>query len=236
MKTSNYIAAFLFLCGAALGILLYREFRKETTANPQQLTLEQILSIRELHLVKHTYTDLFFIHKNNNPAKAIRAMVQVPVSITAFLNLKDIELVWQNDSLRSVVLPRAVLNEPVYHTNRMLIRETRSVQVHVGKDLYPAVSDYLGKTIATRMDTARQLAESNRILIQAEAEGKEYIESILKALGHQQVVVTFNDEARDQLVAAYQASLEKHPMIAPPRTQETIQKASIISFGFLPLD
>ena len=63
MKTSNYIAAFLFLCGAALGILLYREFRKETTANPQQLTLEQILSIRELHLVKHTYTDLFFIHK-----------------------------------------------------------------------------------------------------------------------------------------------------------------------------
>jgi hypothetical protein len=202
---------------------------------PQQLTLEQILSIRELHLVKHTYTDLFFIHKNNNPAKAIRAMVQVPVTITAFLNLKDVELVWQNDSLRSVVLPRAVLNEPVYHTNRMLIRETRSVQVYVGKDLYPAVSDYLGKTIASRIDTARQLAESNRILIQAEAEGKVYIESILKALAHQQVMVTFNDTVRDQQVAAYQASIQSQPILVPQRTKEAIQKASIIPFGFLPV-
>jgi hypothetical protein len=204
--------------------------------SPQQLTLEQILSIRELHLVKHTYTDLFFIHKNNNPAKAIRAMVQVPVTITAFLNLKAVELVWQNDSLRTVILPRAELNEPVYHTNRMVIRETRSVQVHVGKDLYPAVGDYLGKTIASRMDTARQLAESNRILIQAEAEGKEYLESLLKALGHQQVVVTFNDEARDQLIAAYQTSLQAKPILVPPRTRETIQKASVIPFGFLPLE
>lgn len=210
--------------------------RVTPSQSPQQLTLEQILSIRELHLVKHTYTDLFFLHKNNNPAKAIRAMVQVPVTITAYLNLKEIELVWRHDSLQSVILTRAQLNEPVYHTNRMVIRETRAVQVHVGKDLYPAVGDYLGKTIASRMDTAKQLAESNRILIQAEAEGKEYIESILKALGHERVIVTFNDTARDQLVAAYQASLKEQPILAPPRTRATIQKASIIPFGFLPLE
>jgi hypothetical protein len=86
------------------------------------------------------------------------------------------------------------------------------------------------------MDTARQLAESNRILIQAEAEGKEYIESILKALGQQQVVVTFNDAVRDQLVAAYQASLKEQPILAPPRTRASMQKASIIPFGFLPLE
>jgi hypothetical protein len=203
--------------------------------SPQQLTLEQILSIRELHLVKHTYTDLFFLHKNNKPSKAIRAMVQMPVTITAYLNLKDIELQWRHDSLQAVILPRAQLNQPVYHTDRMVIRETRSWQVHVGKDLYPAVGEYLGKTIASRMDTAQRLAESNRILIQAEAEGKEYVESILKALGHEQVVVTFNDVARDEVVAAYQASLNK-PMLVLPRNRTNIQKAAIIPFGFLPLE
>ena len=52
MKTSIYIPAFLFLCGAAIGILIYREFRKEPRTDPQQLTLEQILYIKELHLVK----------------------------------------------------------------------------------------------------------------------------------------------------------------------------------------
>ncbi len=234
MKTIAPILALGLIVAAFIGGFFYGRF--SPPASPQQLTLEQILSIRELHLVKHTYTDLFFLHKNNNPAKAIRAMVQMPVTITAYLNLKDIELVWQQDSLQSIILPRAQLNEPVYHTNRMVIRETRSVQVHVGKDLYPQVGEYLGKTISARMDTARQLAESNRILIQAEAEGKEYIESILKASGQQQVVITFNDAVRDQLVAAYQASLKEQPILAPPRTRASMQQASIIPFGFLPLE
>jgi hypothetical protein len=235
MKTKIIPAlSFGLIVAAFLGGFFYG--RVSPSQSPQQLTLEQILSIRELHLVKHTYTDLFFLHKNNNPVKAIRAMVQMPVTITAYLNLKDIELVWRHDSLQAVILPRAQLNEPVYHTNRMVIRETRAVQIHVGKDLYPAIGDYLGKTIATRMDTARHLAESNRILIQAEAEGKEYIESILKALGQQQVVVTFNDADRDQLVTAYQASLKEQPILAPPRTRASVQKASIIPFGFLPLE
>jgi hypothetical protein len=234
MKTIALILALGLIVAAAIGGFFYG--RLMPAQSPQHLTLEQILSIRELHLVKHTYTDLFFLHKNNNPAKAIRAMVQMPVTITAYLNLKDIELVWQQDSLQSIILPRAQLNEPVYHTNRMVIRETRSVQVHVGKDLYPQVGEYLGKTISAQMDTARQLAESNRILIQAEAEGKEYIESILKALGQQQVVITFNDAVRDQLVAAYQASLKEQPILAPPRTRASMQQASIIPFGFLPLE
>jgi flagellar hook-basal body complex protein FliE len=234
MKTIALILALGLIVAAAIGGFFYG--RLMPAQSPQHLTLEQILSIRELHLVKHTYTDLFFLHKNNNPAKAIRAMVQMPVTITAYLNLKDIELVWQQDSLQSIILPRAQLNEPVYHTNRMVIRETRSVQVHVGKDLYPQVGEYLGKTISAQMDTVRQLAESNRILIQAEAEGKEYIESILKALGQQQVVITFNDAVRDQLVAAYQASLKEQPILAPPRTRASMQQASIIPFGFLPLE
>lgn len=153
MKTIAPILALGLIVAAAIGGFFYG--RITPAPSPQQLTLEQILSIRELHLVKHTYTDLFFIHKNNNPAKAIRAMVQVPVTITAYLNLKAVELKWQGDTLRAVVLPRAELNEPVYHTNRMLIRETRSWQVHVGKDLYPQVGEYLGKTISARMDTAR---------------------------------------------------------------------------------
>ncbi|HRG07045.1 MAG TPA: hypothetical protein PLJ08_00595 [Cyclobacteriaceae bacterium] len=50
--------------------------RLENPRPIEQLTLEEILSIRELHLVKHTYTDLIFIHRHNNPAKAIRANCQ----------------------------------------------------------------------------------------------------------------------------------------------------------------
>jgi hypothetical protein len=201
MKTLTPILVIGMIVAAFLAGLFYRQVKP--IATPQQLTLEQILSIRELHLVKHTYHDLFFLHRNNNPGKPIRAMLQVPVTITAYLDLKEIELEYQGDTLRKIILPMAVLNDPVYHTNLLTVRETRGFQLHAGKDLYPTVTAMFGDVIEARMDTARNLALSNRILIQAEAEGKEYIESLLHTLGHQDVLVTFREAVKNKAVSEY---------------------------------
>jgi hypothetical protein len=232
MKTLAPILALGLIVAAAIGGFFYG--RITPAPSPQQLTLEQILSIKELHLVKHTYTDLFFLHKKNNPNKAIRAMVQVPVTITAYLNLKDIEIIRNGDSIRKIILPRAQLNEPVYQINHMTVRETHSFQVHAGKDLYPEVSSYLGTTISERMDTVRNLALTNRIIMQAEAEGLEYVTSILRTLGRADIAVTFGDEATDQQVVSYSEAQRKNLLSARPSIVQT-SKAEIISLGFLPL-
>lgn len=206
----------------------------EQPASPQHLTLEQILSIRELHLVKHTYIDLFMLHKQNNPAKAIRAIVQVPVTVTAYLNLKDIELIKSGDSIRQIILPRAVLNEPIYYVGNMVVRETRGFQIRAGKDLYPEVVEYLSSTIAARIDTTRYRAESNRILLQAEAEGMDYLTGVLHALGRSDIKVTFSDEQRDAEVAVFLETKWSIPF-APARSKANLTRASSIPFGFLPI-
>jgi hypothetical protein len=232
MKTPTPILILGLIVASFIGGLFFGRIRSTTT--PQQLTLEQILSIRELHLVKHSYNDLFFLHRNNNPEKPIRAMVQVPVTITAYLNLKDIELVYQGDSIQKVILPRAILNEPVYHLDKSTIRETRGFQLHAGKDLYPTVGTYMGQLIRVRMDSARNLAVANRILIQAEAEGKEYIESLLHTFGHKAVMVTFDNEAKDKEVNEYIKALHKDewtPLIRPSYTTHV----EVIPFGFIPM-
>lgn len=232
MKTLAPILALGLIVAAFIAGLFYGHIKSPAT--PQQLTLEQILSIRELHLVKHTYNDLLFLHRNNDPAKAIRAMVQVPITITAYINLKDVTLERKGDTIQKVILPHAILNEPVYHLDKSIIRETRGFQLYAGKDLYPTVSTYLSQVIHGRMDSARNLAATNRILIQAEAEGKEYIESILRTLGHRAVVVTFNDQARDKEVDDYLKALQKDQWVPPARSTLTIN-AEAIPFGFLPL-
>lgn len=234
MKThKSAIAAPLIIAGLIVAAFLAGQFYSRIEQrSPQQLTLEQILSIRELHLVRHTYTDLFFLHKQNNPNKAIRAMVQVPVTVTAYLNLKDIELRYAGDSLQTIILPRATLHEPIYHVGRLVVRETRSFQLHAGPDLYPDVVEYLSANIATRIDTTRQLAESNRILLQAEAEGKEYLEGLLHALGRADIRVTFNDSQRDAQVVEYLQT--QRSGVLPVRTKENLSKASAIPFGYLP--
>jgi hypothetical protein len=228
MKTTLSILALSLVVAAFIGGFFYGRIK---TTTPQQLTLEQILSIRELHLVKHTYNDLFYLHKKNNPAKAIRAIVQVPVTITAYLNLKDIEVISHGDSVQQIILPKATLSDPVYHVNNMISRETRSFQIHAGKDLYPLVGSYLGTLIDSRMDTTRHMAEANRILLQTEAEGKEYIEGLLHLLGRTDIEVTFNDAEKDQTVAEYLATKRKK-IILPPRN---FTQAAAIPFGYLPL-
>jgi Protein of unknown function (DUF4230) len=184
---------FIFLSVALLAFAGGYFFRKANRLSPtiQQLSLEQILSIKELHLAKHTYQDIFFLHKKNQSHRPIRAIVQVPVTVTAYLNLKEIELVRENDSIRVIVLPHAHLNEPNYQVDKMIIRETRSWQFHLGKDLYPLVGNYIKERIAQRLDTLRQTALAHHILVQAETEGKEYIEGLLKATNQSHIRVVF---------------------------------------------
>lgn len=189
----NYIlpillAALLFAGG------YYAGRSKPVTTLPPKLTLEEILSIRELHLVRHTYNDLFFLHKQNDPSKAIRAIVYVPVEVSAYLNLKKIEVIKQGDSVKQILLPKAQLNEVHYRMDKMVLRETRSFQLHAGKDLYPAVAKYLQSALAARMDSVKNMAVAQRILAQAEEEGKAYVEHLLQSIGRGDVRVSIQGE------------------------------------------
>jgi Protein of unknown function (DUF4230) len=193
MKTLSAILIAGTLVGAFIAGSLYGNLKPKAQAQ-QQITLEKILSIKELHLVRHSYHDLFFLHKHNNSAKPIRAIVQVPVNLTAYLDLRQVTFIKSGDSLRQIILPRATLHNPEYQVDQALVRETRAWQWHVGKDLYPEVMSYLKSALAIRIDTLRNTAIANRILIQAEEEGKAYICDLLQQSGRTDIMVRFSDE------------------------------------------
>ncbi len=220
------------MCGILLGGYLYHLVSKPAPT-VQQLSLEQILSIKELHLVKHTYHDLFFLHKKNDETKAIRAIVHVPVEITAYLNLKEINVVYEHDSIKQVVLPHAYLHAPQYKLDQLVVRETRSFQIYAGKDLYPLVGNCMGALIAERMDTVRSMAVANRILVQAEAEGKTYIENLLKSVGRADIKVTFGNEATDTQVITY---LAESAISSDSKRADSRTRIDEISFGFMPIN
>jgi hypothetical protein len=209
MNSKYIILVLALVLGGIIGAYIHKGFFAPAP-QPNQLKLEEILSIKELHLVKHTYRDLFFLHRKNDGKKAIRAIAQVPVTVTSYINLKDIKVIKVNDSIKSVILPRAHLNAPNYEIDKMLIRKTRSFQLHAGGDLYPEVSRYLQTTITQRMDSIRATAIQNRILEQAEAEGKEYIETVLKAVGRPDIKVSFGDPEKDNNIKTLQHAYNLH--------------------------
>lgn len=194
MKTFIIIIV-IFVFGLIAGGYVYKHFTSGKPKSIQQLSLEQVLSIKELHLVKHTYNDLFFLHRKNDPRKAIRAVVQVPVIVTAYLDLKEVQIIRQHDSVTCIVLPHARLNDPHYLVDQLQVRKTRSFQIHVGRDLYPEVTEHIHSIIGERMDTLRTTAIAHRILAQAEEEGKVYVEELLKSIGRMDIRVTIGESA-----------------------------------------
>jgi hypothetical protein len=190
MKTT-YTIGIALTVGTLAGIwitIIYNRVEKQYS--PAQLKLEEILSIKELHLVRHRYTDLFYLHRKGDPDKPVRAIAQVPVTITAYIDLKQIRLIKRGDSITRVILPKAMLETPNYEIEKMRITKTRSFQFHAGKDQYPDVSKYLQGTMATRLDTIRSIAVENHILEQAENEAKAYVESLLRAIGRTDITVS----------------------------------------------
>ena len=145
--------------------------------------MEQILSVKELHLVRHEYNDLFFLHRNNDPRRPVRAIAQIPVSVTAYINLKELRFVRKGDSVESVVMPHARLHRPEYHLEQMVVRGTRSVHLHLGRDVYAQVAEGLRAEATRRADSLQAVAVRNHILTQTETEGKAWLEWFLLSVG-----------------------------------------------------
>lgn len=182
----------MLLLGTALGTWIAC-FRTSAGRDASAARLEEILVIKELHLVRHHYTDIFLFHRQNDKSKSVRAIAKVPATITAFLDLRQAKWIKRNDSIKEVQLPHAQLDEPNYKLDQMIVEQTRSLQIHIGNDLYPRISQYLSRIVAERADTIRQLAINNNILLQAETEGKQYLEELLEGIGRKDVNVTFGD-------------------------------------------
>ncbi|MBM3176554.1 MAG: DUF4230 domain-containing protein [Bacteroidetes bacterium] len=180
-----------FLAGAVSFLCIWLIFGSaKSKANPEgRIHLHEITEIKELHLVKHRYTDLFFLHKKNNPEKPIVAIVQIPVTITAYVDLRGIIISENFKEETLVLIPKAKVGQPTYEIEKMSIRETGNFSVQVGTRHYPLVVESIQDQINQRKDSLVRIAVANKIIEQTETGAKSWIENFLKSAGHKNVTV-----------------------------------------------
>ena len=115
----------------------------------------------------------------------------------------------------------------------MTVIKTRSFQLHAGKDHYPEVSRYLQATLSQRMDSIRQAAIQNKILEQAEAEGKDYIENVLRAVGRPDITVTFGNAEKDRIITKVQQAYQNGSVPSGTRRDTTYYNMEYLIAGVL---
>ncbi len=180
MLTRIGLAALLIVAAVVGGIIIGRRLNKPGTGSLAKL--EEIKKIKELHLVKHNYQDISFIHRKSDPSKAVRAILVMPVSVTGYIDLEQIEVVHNEDSIERIILPDPILGDPNFYVDKMEIRSVRDFQIHIGRDLYSEVLEYFKKLAVSRKDSIRKLSISNGLLTETRNESRKYVLSLLNGL------------------------------------------------------
>lgn len=195
MNKNTLIAILASTLGAIIGIFVFKQFFNKTRAD--RAKLEQVIITRQLHLVKHIYEDTFFLHKKDDPGKNVQAIAQVPVYVSAFINLDDVEFDYTSDStLSKITIPRAELDSINYLLDQVEIKPVRKFKITIGGNPYIRVLDYISSIAKRRKDRIMVKAVNRGILTQTEQEAKSYITSILASLKLENVQVEFEKELK----------------------------------------
>ncbi len=180
MNKTIVIIILTLIIGITGGILIHKRISKQSINNIT--TFEEVLKIKELHLIKHVYQDLSFIHKENDPNKTMRAIALVPVEVSAYINLNEVKIDKKQDSILCITLPEPDITVPNYQVDKMDVKDVRNFQVHIGKDLHAEVLRYLKEIASKRKEAIVKLAIENGILDETKQEAENYIHSLLKVL------------------------------------------------------
>jgi len=222
MKKTIVIVLLSLVIGVIGGVFVHKQFEKPAPSDIAKF--KEIIKIKELHLLKHTYQDLTFIHKKNDTSKSLKAVALVPVDISAFIDLTQMHIEYCNDTISKIILPQPQMTDPNYQIDKMEVKKIKTFQVHIGKDLYSEVLNYLKDIVARRKNAIIQLSVENGIIKETKEGAQEYITSLLKGLNIHSVPIEFK--------TTESLSTETTP---PLSTDTTSTKAFYLNTKDLPL-
>ncbi|MEN0049299.1 MAG: DUF4230 domain-containing protein [Bacteroidota bacterium] len=139
--------------------------------------LKEIIKKRELHLVEYKYNDHIFLHKKDNLNKKIHFIVKTPVSVSAAINLQEMEI----DTVERIIyLPFPTIVDTIINFGKV----TEIIKVNDGLTLSNGRKNILS-TLIKRMEECKHRIAQNAIdigiLEQAQAEAEDFISDLLLA-------------------------------------------------------
>jgi len=158
------------------------------------LILQNIKNIEELDLVSYYFEDVMQLDKNNNPKK-LKAVACVPVTMDAYINMKNIQYVTgKNDSITKILLPRPVFRTPVFSHD--------DSQIKIIDVSHPFIQIGSGNSMADNFqiindkeksdgDSILLKAKNLHLLNQADTNAVLYVKNLLISFKHPLVPIEF---------------------------------------------
>ncbi len=188
---ANAIAIGIIVLGLLIGaFFLIRPLFRDKPVDPVYTKLEAIKHVQDLTLVKQHYTSLIPVTKKNKP-EVLEFLLRAPVEVHGMIDLSEVEFVVEEDSLITVYLPPAEIENPyldieqteVYSAGKTLVKQFLARLAAKDTRYLDAYEQIVNALDAAEKDVL-QRAITNDIEEQTLEQAEQYLGALIGSLGY----------------------------------------------------
>jgi hypothetical protein len=199
------------ILGTAGGIFVHSKFSRKT--QPTSISIfQETIKVEHLQLINQFYQNLAFIHKKGDPKKRLKVIVIIPVKVSSYIDLEQLDIQQKGDTIAKIVIPDPKIDSPILFdfANMQMINVPEPL-IHIGTNQEGEFLTVFKQTIQQESAKMASIAIANGILDQTRVDAKNYIVSLLEGLKIKNVTVEFANKQ--------QGAATQFPVHSPDTTQ-----------------
>ncbi len=199
MKAYLLTALFVTLIVAPLAVWATLELQHPRKYLEEGQVKEVILK-QDFHGAKVVLNDVYFVHRRNKPNRPIIAYYEIPVEISAYVDLKDMVVSSDDNQNITILLPDPKLDVPNFKWDQAEFESLRVLDLDVTlfENRMEAAMNEIKEIEAERKDKITRSALNSGILELTKLQLSEVFEAIFLPLDQEVSIRFAGDETPDE--------------------------------------
>lgn len=162
--------------------------------------VKEVILKQDFHGAKVVLNDVYFVHRRNKPNRPIIAYYEIPVEISAFVDLKEMVVSSDDDQNITILLPDPKLDVPNFKWDQAEFESLRVLDLDVTlfENRMEAAMKEIKEIEAERKEKITQSALNSGILELTKLQLSEVFEAIFLPLDQEVSIRFAGDESPDE--------------------------------------
>lgn len=166
----------------------------------EESQVKEVILQQDFHGAKVVLNDVYFVHRRNKPNRPIIAYYEIPVEISAFVDLKEMVIESDENQNITILLPDPKLDVPNFKWDQAEFESLRVLDLDVTlfENRMEAAINEIKEIEAERKDKITQAALNSGILKLTKLQLADVLEAIFLPLDQEVSIRFAGDELSDE--------------------------------------
>jgi hypothetical protein len=176
----------------------------------EESQVKEVILQQDFHGAKVVLNDVYFVHRRNKPNRPIIAYYEIPVEISAFVDLQEMVIESDENQNITILLPDPKLDVPNFQWDKAEFESLRVLDLDITlfENRMEAAMKEIKEIEAERKDKITQAALNSGILELTKLQLSEVFEAIFLPLDQEVSIRFAGDEEADEFENALKSSGE----------------------------